>query len=145
MVFMGDTGSLALGGALGTTAVAIKHEIVLAVIGGLFVLEAVSVIVQVTSFAANTPIICDIEIFARELNARAKGNRPKIIAITGTNGKSTTTALTTYVLAECDRAVQMGGNIGRGVLDLDRMHAGMVYVLELSSYQLERCPSLKYI
>jgi phospho-N-acetylmuramoyl-pentapeptide-transferase len=50
MVFMGDTGSLALGGALGTTAVAIKHEIVLAIIGGLFVLEAVSVIVQVASF-----------------------------------------------------------------------------------------------
>ncbi len=50
MVFMGDTGSLALGGALGSAAVAIKHEIVLAVIGGLFVLEAVSVIVQVASF-----------------------------------------------------------------------------------------------
>jgi len=50
MVFMGDTGSLALGGALGSAAVAIKHEIVLAIIGGLFVLEAVSVIVQVASF-----------------------------------------------------------------------------------------------
>ena len=50
MVFMGDTGSLALGGALGVTAIAIKHEIVLAIIGGLFVLEAVSVIVQVASF-----------------------------------------------------------------------------------------------
>ncbi len=50
MVFMGDTGSLALGGALGSAAVAIKHEIVLAIIGGLFVLEAVSVIVQVTSY-----------------------------------------------------------------------------------------------
>ena len=49
-IFMGDTGSLALGGALGTIAVATKHEIVLAIIGGLFVLEAVSVIVQVTSF-----------------------------------------------------------------------------------------------
>jgi len=49
-IFMGDTGSLALGGMLGTIAVATKHEIVLAVIGGLFVLEAVSVIVQVTSF-----------------------------------------------------------------------------------------------
>ncbi|WP_417310936.1 phospho-N-acetylmuramoyl-pentapeptide-transferase [Devosia sp.] len=49
-IFMGDTGSLALGGALGTIAVAIKHEIVLAIIGGLFVLEAVSVIVQVVSF-----------------------------------------------------------------------------------------------
>ena len=50
MVFMGDTGSLALGGALGAIAVAAKHEIVWAVIGGLFVLEAVSVIVQVASF-----------------------------------------------------------------------------------------------
>ena len=50
MVFMGDTGSLALGGALGSAAVATKHEIVLAIIGGLFVLEAVSVIVQVASF-----------------------------------------------------------------------------------------------
>jgi phospho-N-acetylmuramoyl-pentapeptide-transferase len=49
-VFMGDTGSLALGAALGTIAVATKHELVLAIIGGLFVLEAVSVIVQVASF-----------------------------------------------------------------------------------------------
>jgi len=92
--------------------------------------------------AADVPIICDIEIFAREIKARAKDNRPKIIAITGTNGKSTTTALIGHALKECDRAVQIGGNIGRGVLDLDRMHAGMVYVLELSSYQLERAPSL---
>ncbi|HTW34640.1 MAG TPA: phospho-N-acetylmuramoyl-pentapeptide-transferase [Rhizomicrobium sp.] len=50
MVFMGDTGSLALGGALGAVAVAVKHEIVLAIVGGLFVMEAVSVIVQVASF-----------------------------------------------------------------------------------------------
>lgn len=50
MVFMGDTGSLALGGMLGAIAVAVKHELVLAIIGGLFVLEAVSVIVQVASF-----------------------------------------------------------------------------------------------
>jgi len=49
-IFMGDTGSLALGGMIGSVAVAVKHEIVLAVIGGLFVLEAVSVIVQVASF-----------------------------------------------------------------------------------------------
>jgi phospho-N-acetylmuramoyl-pentapeptide-transferase len=49
-IFMGDTGSLALGGALGTIAVATKHEIVLAIVGGLFVLETVSVIVQVVSF-----------------------------------------------------------------------------------------------
>jgi len=50
MIFMGDTGSLALGGALGAIAVATKHEIVLAIVGGLFVLEAVSVIVQVVSY-----------------------------------------------------------------------------------------------
>src|SRR6202041_3352082 len=50
MVFMGDTGSLSLGGALGAISVITKHEMVLAVIGGLFVLEAVSVIVQVASF-----------------------------------------------------------------------------------------------
>jgi len=50
MIFMGDTGSLSLGGALGAIAVAAKHEIVLAIIGGLFVLETVSVIVQVISF-----------------------------------------------------------------------------------------------
>src|SRR5262249_61035901 len=49
-IFMGDTGSLALGGMIGTIAVATKHEVVLAVVGGLFVLEAVSVIVQVVSF-----------------------------------------------------------------------------------------------
>jgi phospho-N-acetylmuramoyl-pentapeptide-transferase len=50
MVFMGDTGSLSLGGVLGAVAVAVKHELVLAVVGGLFVMEAVSVIVQVVSF-----------------------------------------------------------------------------------------------
>jgi phospho-N-acetylmuramoyl-pentapeptide-transferase len=50
MIFMGDTGSLALGGALGSIAVAVKHEIVLGIVGGLFVLETVSVIVQVLSF-----------------------------------------------------------------------------------------------
>jgi phospho-N-acetylmuramoyl-pentapeptide-transferase len=52
MIFMGDTGSLALGGALGAIAVATKHEIVLAIVGGLFVLEALSVIIQVGSYKA---------------------------------------------------------------------------------------------
>ena len=49
-IFMGDTGSLALGGLIGTVAIAVKHEIELAVIGGIFVVEALSVIVQVASF-----------------------------------------------------------------------------------------------
>jgi len=92
---------------------------------------------------AGVPIICDIEIFAREVMSRAEENRPKIIAITGTNGKSTTTALIGHVLQACGRDAQIGGNIGRGVLDLDSMHAGTYYVLELSSYQLERTNSLR--
>lgn len=92
---------------------------------------------------AGVPIICDIEIFAREINARAPERRPKIIAITGTNGKSTTTALIGHILSELGRDAQIGGNIGRGVLDLDDMHSGTHYVLELSSYQLERTDSLR--
>ena len=55
MVFMGDTGSLAMGGALGGIAVVTKHELVLAIIGGLFVLETVSVIVQVDVVQADRP------------------------------------------------------------------------------------------
>ncbi len=92
---------------------------------------------------AGVAIICDIEIFAREVAARAPERRPKIIAITGTNGKSTTTSLIGHILTECGRDAQVGGNIGRGVLDLDTMHRGAFYVLELSSYQLERNFSLK--
>ena len=93
--------------------------------------------------AADVPIICDIEIFAREVAARPESQRPKIITITGTNGKSTTTALINHVLRTCGKDAEMGGNIGRGVLDLDKMHAGKYYVIELSSYQLERTQSLR--
>jgi len=93
--------------------------------------------------AADVPIICDIEIFAREVAAHPEGQRPKIIAITGTNGKSTTTALIGHVLKACGKDAEIGGNIGRGVLDLDKMHAGKYYVIELSSYQLERTQSLR--
>lgn len=89
------------------------------------------------------PIICDIEIFAKEIAARAPERRPVIIAITGTNGKSTTTSLIGHILNSCGRDAQIGGNIGRGVLDLEAMHSGTHYVLELSSYQLERTNSLR--
>jgi len=92
---------------------------------------------------AKVPIICDIEILAREVNARAERQRPKIIAITGTNGKSTTTSLIGHILKSCGKDAQIGGNIGRGVLDLDNMHSGTFYVIELSSYQLERTQSLR--
>lgn len=92
---------------------------------------------------AGVRIICDIEIFAQEIAARAPDQRPKVIAITGTNGKSTTTSLIGHVLSEAGKDAQIGGNIGRGVLDLNPIHRGGFYVLELSSYQLERTYSLK--
>ncbi len=92
---------------------------------------------------AGVPIICDIEILAREVAAKPARERPKIIAITGTNGKSTTTTLIGHILKTCGKDAQIGGNIGRGVLDLDRMHSGTFYVIELSSYQLERTQSLR--
>ncbi len=92
---------------------------------------------------ADVPIICDIEILAKEVSAIPEGTRPKIIAITGTNGKSTTTALIGHILNACGKDAQIGGNIGRGVLDFDRMHSGSYLVIELSSYQLERTYSFR--
>ena len=92
---------------------------------------------------AGVEIICDIEIFAREVQARPENSRPTIIAITGTNGKSTTTALIGHILKTANKDTQIGGNIGRAILDLDPMHKGTYYVLELSSYQLERTQSLR--
>lgn len=68
---------------------------------------------------------------------------PQVIAITGSNGKSTTTALTAHVLQAAGRPVQVAGNIGRGVLDLDPAEDGMVVVLELSSYQIELARALQ--
>lgn len=62
---------------------------------------------------------------------------PEVVAITGSNGKSTTTALIAHIIEASGRNVQMGGNIGRGVLDLEPPEKGMTYVLELSSYQTE--------
>jgi UDP-N-acetylmuramoylalanine--D-glutamate ligase len=71
------------------------------------------------------------------------GRLPQVVAITGSNGKSTTTALTAHVLRTAGRPVQVGGNIGRGVLDLDPAEEGMVMVLELSSYQIEVARALQ--
>jgi len=92
--------------------------------------------------AAGVEIVGDIELFARTVNAAPEHKRPKIVAITGTNGKSTTTALIGHVCAEAGRDVRIGGNIGYGVLGLEDMHGGAVYVLELSSYQLDLTSSL---
>ncbi|MBI1198360.1 MAG: UDP-N-acetylmuramoyl-L-alanine--D-glutamate ligase [Phenylobacterium sp.] len=93
--------------------------------------------------AEGVEILGDIELFARTVNAAPEHKRPKVVAITGTNGKSTTTALIGHICAEAGRDVRIGGNIGLGVLGLDDMHGGAVYVLELSSYQLDLTASLK--
>ncbi len=93
--------------------------------------------------AANVEILGDIELFARTVAAAPAHKRPKIVAITGTNGKSTTTALIGHIVNHAGRDVRVGGNIGLGVLGLDDMHGGAVYVLELSSYQLDLTSSLK--
>lgn len=93
--------------------------------------------------AADVPIIGDIELFAREINQLEPAQRPKIIGITGTNGKSTTTALIAHILSEAGRDVRIGGNIGIGVLGLPPPKLGAYYVLELSSYQLDLTKSLK--
>jgi UDP-N-acetylmuramoylalanine--D-glutamate ligase len=92
---------------------------------------------------AGVEVLGDIELFARTVAAAPSHKRPKIVAITGTNGKSTTTALIAHVVAQAGRDVRIGGNIGVGVLDLEDMHGGAVYVLELSSYQLDLTTSLK--
>ncbi|RAK66439.1 UDP-N-acetylmuramoyl-L-alanine--D-glutamate ligase [Phenylobacterium kunshanense] len=92
---------------------------------------------------AGVEILGDIELFARTVNAAPEHKRPKVVAITGTNGKSTTTALIGHICREAGRDTRVGGNIGLGVLSLDDMHGGAVYVLELSSYQLDLTTSLK--
>jgi UDP-N-acetylmuramoylalanine--D-glutamate ligase len=93
--------------------------------------------------AAGVEIIGDIEVFARTVASYDVNSRPKIAAITGTNGKSTTTALLGHIAREAGKDAQIGGNIGLGVLGLDDMHSGAIYVLELSSYQLDLTHSLK--
>jgi UDP-N-acetylmuramoylalanine--D-glutamate ligase len=90
--------------------------------------------------AAGVPVIGDIELFARERRAREPS--APFIAITGTNGKSTTTALIAHVLGSAGRDTQMGGNIGTAILSLEPPAAGRHYVVECSSYQIDLAPSL---
>jgi UDP-N-acetylmuramoylalanine--D-glutamate ligase len=87
---------------------------------------------------AGVPVIGDIELFARTVATLPERKRPKTVAITGTNGKSTTTALIGHILKSAGKDVHVGGNIGIGILDLPQaFHAGSIYVIETSSYQLD--------
>jgi UDP-N-acetylmuramoylalanine--D-glutamate ligase len=90
--------------------------------------------------AAAVPVIGDIELFCRERRAHAPD--APFVAVTGTNGKSTTTALTAHILKSAGHNVAMGGNIGTAILSLEPPRPGRIYVIEISSFQIELTPSL---
>jgi UDP-N-acetylmuramoylalanine--D-glutamate ligase len=94
---------------------------------------------------AGVPVDNDIGLFFQSY-ARPEWDNfeqtPKVIAVTGSNGKSTTTALIHHILAEAGRPTQMAGNIGKGVLSIDPPQDGEVVVLELSSYQTDLASAL---
>lgn len=86
---------------------------------------------------AGVEVLGDIELFSRVIATLPEAERPKVVAITGTNGKSTTTALLGWVLKQAGLTVHVGGNIGIGVLALPAPTPEAVYVIEVSSYQLD--------
>ena len=90
--------------------------------------------------AAGVEVIGDTELFFRERAKEDSG--AKVVVITGTNGKSTTTALTAHLLQVGGRPVALGGNIGHAVLDLPQFSPSLTYVLELSTFQIDLSPSL---
>ncbi|KQO07171.1 UDP-N-acetylmuramoylalanine--D-glutamate ligase [Sphingomonas sp. Leaf242] len=89
--------------------------------------------------AAGVPVIGDIELFAQ---ARADLPPHKVVGITGTNGKSTTTALVHHILKTAGIPTLMGGNIGLPILEQEALPEGGVYMLELSSYQIDLTQTL---
>lgn len=97
------------------------------------------------AYEAGVPVDNDIGLFFRSLSESGwdeMDTPPRVIAVTGSNGKSTTSALIAHILEENGTPVQLAGNIGRGVLDIDPPVDGEVIVLELSSYQTELARSL---
>jgi len=89
---------------------------------------------------AGIEVIGDIELFCRERRRHAPS--APFVAITGTNGKSTTTALIAHLMRAAGHDVQMGGNIGTAILSLEPPRLGRVHVVEMSSYQIDLAPSL---
>ena len=97
------------------------------------------------AWAAGLPVDNDIGLFFRSLATREWerfDTSPRVIAVTGSNGKSTTSALIHHILEETGHNSQLAGNIGRGVLDIDPPNDGGVIVLELSSYQTDLARAL---
>jgi UDP-N-acetylmuramoylalanine--D-glutamate ligase len=94
--------------------------------------------VAAAAHTAGASIVCDIELLFRSRPAAG------FVGITGTNGKSTTTALIGHVLGAAGRDVETGGNLGPPALAMRPLERGDHYILELSSYQLERVPSVVF-
>jgi UDP-N-acetylmuramoylalanine--D-glutamate ligase len=94
----------------------------------------------VSAKSTGIEIIGDIELFCRE-RKRDVPNAP-FIAITGTNGKSTTTALIAHIIAATGRDVQLGGNIGKAILSLEPPRTGRFHVIECSSFQIDLTPGI---
>jgi UDP-N-acetylmuramoylalanine--D-glutamate ligase len=92
---------------------------------------------------AGAEIVGDVELFAREIRPDpSQPGRAPVIAVTGTNGKSTTTALIGHILNSCGFHAGVGGNIGKPVLELAPPGGRTIYVLEVSSYQIDLSPGL---
>lgn len=94
---------------------------------------------------AGVPVDNDIGLFFQSFATEDWSNfdiAPRVVAVTGSNGKSTTSALIHHILEHVGRPATLAGNIGRGVLDIDPPHDGEVVVLELSSYQTDLARSL---
>src|SRR6201988_3657334 len=89
---------------------------------------------------AGVEVIGDVELFCRERRRHAPD--APFVAITGTNGKSTTTALIAHLLRQAGHDTQLGGNIGTAILSLEPARNGRVHVIEVSSYQIDLAPSL---
>ncbi|MGB1034189.1 MAG: Mur ligase family protein, partial [Primorskyibacter sp.] len=97
------------------------------------------------AWAAGVPVDNDIGLFFQSLAVRDWDRfdvAPRVVAVTGSNGKSTTSALIAHILECTGRDVQLAGNIGRGVLDIDPPGDGGVVVVELSSYQTDLARAL---
>jgi UDP-N-acetylmuramoylalanine--D-glutamate ligase len=90
--------------------------------------------------AAAVEVIGDIELFCRERRVHAPDS--PFVAVTGTNGKSTTTALIAHICAKAGFDAQLGGNIGTAILSLQPPRAGRVHVIECSSFQIDLAPSI---
>ncbi|WP_373051126.1 Mur ligase family protein, partial [Thalassovita aquimarina] len=101
--------------------------------------------VVAAAWDAGVPVDNDIGLFFRSLGAGDWDHYdtpPRVIAVTGSNGKSTTSALIHHILCEAGKPAQLAGNIGRGVLDIEPPVDGEVIVLELSSYQTDLARAL---